>query len=553
MLFQLLVPLIALTQPDVPPKADNAGKDDVILRAMADELERAKSELQLGDLPKPYFIAMSAQDRLLYSMRAAYGGLIGSQDQHNRYISVRTRVGSYELDNSNVPGSRGQVGVLPLDNDYVALRHAIWLVLDDEYKDSVETLTRKLAYLKQKAEETRHDDFSPASPVVELQPVKELDFDAGAAEDLIKKLSARFTQHTKIQDSDVELIAGDSTHWVVNSEGTRVRTSDTGIMLQIDARLQAADGMPIGDSLTYLGLTTSDLPPEDVILADIDKMANQLVAIAEGPRLDQYTGPVLFEPKAAGTVFDTLLSDKLCARPLPIGARYADSSLEKKIGLRILPRSFEVHDDPGPQWFEKTLLAGAYEFDDDGVPAENVDLVEKGILQTMLASRAPTDKIKKSNGHGRGGGMVDTTAMIGCLYIEDTNGLSREDLRKELILAAKDEGLPYGLRVESLHPGRGDNLGDPVRVYKVFVEDSREEPVRGMKFMPVQTRALKRLLAAGKDREVYNALNPVGKSIITPAILFEELELAKTEQEFDKLPILPSPLYRDGTAPMAGN
>jgi len=171
----------------------------------------------------------------------------------------------------------------------------------------------------------------------------------------------------------------------------------------------------------------------------------------------------------------------------------------------------------------------------------------------MLSSRSPTDKIKKTNGHGRGGGMVDTQALIGCLYIEDTSGLSDDELRKELILAAKDEGLAYGLRVESLYPGRGDNLGDPIRAYKVFVEDGREEPVRGMKFMPVQTRALKRLLAAGREREAYNNMSPIGKSIITPAILFEELELTKTEQEFDRLPILPSPLNRGDSSAAAGN
>jgi predicted Zn-dependent protease len=274
-------------------------------------------------------------------------------------------------------------------------------------------------------------------------------------------------------------------------------------------------------------------------------MAVSLVASAESPVVEQYTGPVLFEPKAAGAVFDALLADKLCARPLPIGARWDDNSLEKKIGLRILPRSFSAYDDPGPQWFEKTLLAGAYQFDDEGTPTKRVDLVDKGILQTMLASRAPTDKIKQTTGHGRGGGMSDTQAMIGCLYLQDDNGLSREELRNELILAAKDEGLAFGLRIESMQPGRGDALGDPIQAYKVFVADGHEEPVRGLKFLPVQTRALKRLLAAGRDRDVYNNMSPIGTSIVTPAILFEELELTKVEQEFDKLPILPSPLNRD--------
>ena len=543
MSFLVLTTLATLLAPaDAPPLPEG----DVVFKALVDELDRAVSDLKLEDLSRPYFVQMHAQDREVHSMQASYGGLVQSQPQRNRIISTRVRVGSYQLDNTNVPGSSGQVGFLPLDDDYTALRHAIWLLLDQDYKRAVETLTRKEAYLRAKTtDEDRPEDFTPAPPTVDFESIGRLEIDAAQWEKVVVQLSDRFHEYPKLQDSNVSLLAGSAVHWIVNSDGTRLRTSDTGFMLEVSAELQAKDGMPLADSLTYVGLTDEHIPSPEKISADLDEMARKLIALSEAPVLEQYTGPVLFAPKASGAVFDALLADGLSARPVPLGARWGDDSLEKKIGLRILPRTFSVYDDPGPEFLDGQALAGAYKYDDEGVAARRVQLVEKGILQTLVAGRAPTKKIKQTTGHARSGGFGDPRAQIGCLYLSDSSAISDDELKRELIQAAKDEGLPYGLRVEAMSRDREDSLPHPVYAYKVFVEDGREEMVRGMKFLPVQTRSLKRLLASGKEQAVYNSLSPVGTSIIAPGVLFEELELTKIEREFDKLPILPSPAMRE--------
>jgi hypothetical protein len=495
-------------------------------------------------LPKPYFVHLHAQERVMHSIRASYGGLVQSDPQRSRFLATRVRVGSPQLDNTNLPGSGGQAGVLPTDDDYTALRHAIWLLLDQDYKQAVELLTRKEAFLRQKTVEDRADDFSPAPATVEFEPIVKAEFDAAKWERVLVPLSDRFHDFPRIQDADISLLAGSAVEWIVNSEGTRLRTSDTGFYIEVRAELQAPDGMPLSDVRTYLAQTEDKLPTLEELLADIDEMADKLIALADAPMLEQYTGPVLFDAVAAGAVFDALLADGLCARPMPVGARWDDNSLEKKIGLRILPKSFTAYDDPGPEYFDGKVLAGAYKFDGEGVRTRRVDLVEKGILQTLVAGRAPTKKIKETTGHGRTGGFGDPRAQIGCLYIEDANAVPAAELKGELIQAAKDEGLPFGVRIESLSRDRADSLPNPVYAYKVFVEDGREELVRGLRFLPVQTRALKRLVASGKDRDVFNTLSPVGTSIIAPGIVFEELELSKIEREFDKLPILPSPATR---------
>jgi len=521
--------------------------NDVVMRALGDELDRSVKELVLSDLSRPYFIQLNAQDRQMYTQSAAYGGLQRSNESHSRTIGVRVRVGAYELDNTNFRRGFGQAGNLPLDDDYSALRHAVWLLLDQDYKQAVETYTQKLAYLKDKTVEERPDDFSPASAVSAVEPPGKIDFDRKGWETNLQRLSERFKQHPKIQDANVSLFAGAVTEWIVNTEGTRLRAADTGIHIQITAELQAEDGMPLSDSRTYLGERVDQLPPMDKMLADIDEMCTKLVDLAAAPRLEQYTGPVLFEPRASASVFESLLGDRLCARPTPLGGGSEDNSFEKKIGLRILPRSFQVYDDPGPKAFETTVLAGAYRYDDEAVPVSHVSLVEKGILKTLVAGRAPTKKVKQSTGHGRGPGFGDPRATIGCLYISADDGLSAEELKQELIQTARDEGLEFGLRVAAIEDGQSGSLGDPIYAYKVNVADGGEELVRGMQFRPVEPQSMKRILAAGKDRRAYNSVSGISASVIAPAVVFEELELTKPEGEFDKLPILQSPATRKDT------
>ena len=136
-------------------------------------------------------------------------------------------------------------------------------------------------------------------------------------------------------------------------------------------------------------------------------------------------------------------------------------------------------------------------------------------------------------------------AHVGCLYISDDDAVTAEALKSKLISAAREEGIEYGLRVASMEEGAGERLGRPIHAFKVYVDDGREELVRGIEFLPVQTRSLKRILAGGQTRKVFNSIGGIASSIISPAILFEELELTKFDEEFDKPPILKSPATRN--------
>src|SRR5580765_4024796 len=67
-----------------PATPDN----DVILKAMQDELTRSVGGLQLKGLEKPYFIEYAITDLEGFSIGAEFGALIGSGGGHSRLGQV---------------------------------------------------------------------------------------------------------------------------------------------------------------------------------------------------------------------------------------------------------------------------------------------------------------------------------------------------------------------------------------------------------------------------------------------------------------------------------
>ena len=576
--------LVCFTQPVLA--LDEALPDsDMIVRALADELARAL-DLQVEDLEKPYFIQYTVDDNLTYNLAADYGALTTSDRDRSRRFYSRVRVGSYELDNTNYAGDSGMFfgagfdragrqSSLPLDDDYLALRQAIWRATDKDYKGAVETLTKKRAYMKDKNIADRPHDFSAAPPVEHLDPTAVLRFDRADWEDRLCRISAHCKQYPQVQHSGVQLFTGAGNTYIVTSEGTRLRYADTGAVLRLTAEVQAEDGMRLSGGRSYAGESAADLPPVAEILADIDTLVAELTASMAAPIVEQYTGPVLFDGHAAGQMFQALLAKGVAGKVEPLGSQRspfgATEDLEKKLDKRVLPRSFQVYDDPTVKQFGDEFLFGYYPFDDEGVPAQRVDIVVDGKLKGLCMSRVPTRKLSGTNGHARrAAGAGAPSAAVASLFIEFDEGLAADDLKAALIEAAEDEGLDYAVRIESIRSaglgssqsdifsfimraqrGRAGGLGDPVIAYKVYTADGREEPFRGCEFGRVDVTDLRRILAAGDTPEVYNYIGGFGmggstppSTIVAPPVLFEEMELAKIEQEHEKRPLLKAPLTR---------
>ena len=201
-------------------------------------------------------------------------------------------------------------------------------------------------------------------------------------------------------------------------------------------------------------------------------------------------------------------------------------------------------------------LFGHYRVDHEGIPAQRVALVENGILKDLLMSRAPIKERAHSNGHGRGGFQEIISGRVGNLVVSAEDPVAAAELKKNLLKRAADFGLDYGILIRRIatedKKEEEELLADPILVYKVYVKDGREELVRGAEFSGVTLRALRDIVAASKERYVYNyyeqgpflgARGEVNASLVCPSVLLSEMELKKTKKKPQKLPYLPHPFF----------
>lgn len=551
---------------------------DVVLRALVDELQRGKVGLKLEDLERPYFIEYALLDSTSANVTASLGAVTGKSENRSRRLRTDVRVGSYELDNTNFQGDRGRFGfggmfgffggaAIPIENDYAAIRQGIWWATDRQYKSVIEDFENKKAFMQTKMIEDKPDDFSKEDVTVDFEDRIDAATNTDQIEELAVALSKIFREFSDIQRSNVQIFARGGNKYLVNTEGTRQRLSGTQYSLTVNATIQADDGMRFSDSIALHARKFDELPSLAELTERCKDMIGGLVAARDAPKLESYTGPVLFEAEAAATLFSRNFANRFVGGQRPIGGQRMPGDFEEMLDKRILPRFMNVVDDPTRETIEGTAVMGHYKYDDQGVQARAVTLVENGRLKALLMSRNPSKKFKNSTGHGRGSYQVRSS--VGCLIVSAEDADDDKALKQKLIEACQDEDLEYGIRIASLGRSGGDrfsrfpsmignlsaffpNFGGrgrgtmPLAMYKVY-PDGREQRVRGVEIARIGQKAFKRILAAGEKPYVLNTgSGSGGQTVVAPAMLFEELDLAKVDRDFDKPPILPSPLARGG-------
>lgn len=555
---------VAWAQPDVQQEMSR----DVVLRALVDELERNMSGLTLEDLDVPYFIEYGLTDAAWAYVSAGLGAVTGRGENRNRSLRSDVRVGSYELDNSNFGGggfggySGGMLGVaMPIEDDYEAIRQAVWWLSDRDYKGVVEQFAQKKAFMQTKLIEDKPDDFARAAPTVFFEERVGMAHDVPRLEQLAVALSEVFRAYPDVQSSGVNTSAYAGNDYLVNTEGTRMRLSGARFSVSINATVQADDGMKLSDSHTVHARTLEELPPREELMQRCQAMAERLIALKDAPILTTYAGPVLFDAQPAAALFARQFSGAFGGGQRPVGSRSGPDDFANKLNKRILPRFLNVVDDPAREVIAGIPVMGHYQYDDQAVPAKAVTLVEDGRLKGLLTSRNPSKEFAQSNGHGRGSWGV-TRGSIGCLIVTAQEALDANSLKQELLDRCADEDLEFGIRIGSFGSGgeggysgyyssfggfRGGDYGGgiaPLVMYKIY-PDGREELVRGAEIARVDFKAFKRMIAAGDTPYVLNSVaGGGGYTVVAPAMLFEELDLARIDRDFDKPPILPTPLAR---------
>ena len=243
----------------------------------------------------------------------------------------------------------------------------------------------------------------------------------------MRDLSAIFAEYPDVKNSAVELEASDGGLHLVNSEGTEVREPESVAVLRARALAQAPDGMSLRDAVTFHALDAAHLPGEAEMRRGITQLAENVVALAQAPKGEDYSGPVLFEGQAGAQIFAEVLAREPVAHAAPRGRwrarrrRAQNSELEGRMGARVLPDTFDVVDDPTQKEWRGRPLFGSYDVDREGVVPKPLRLVEKGVLKNYLLTRQPVRGFEGSNGRARlPGNYGASAAAISNLFVSSS-------------------------------------------------------------------------------------------------------------------------------------
>jgi TldD protein len=546
--------------------------DDAVFKAMSDELARSMTRLKIDPNPAPYFLSYRIEDQDMLQIDARYGALTQSNRSQSRYLYSEVRVGDRKFDNTNFLGSWQDVynirDNLVEENSYDALRHKLWLVTDGAYKDALENLSRKHAYLQTHPVREELPDFSDAPVFEHMEAPVSLNVDAKAWETTVRAAAEALNSFAGLEDWKVSYMARAATKRYLNSEHSRSEKAAVIQVLEVSATTQAPDGQRLTSFLRFTA-RDNDAPPSGAELLDaVKKMGNELTAAAAAPVLDEYAGPVLFSDYASAQLVSQLFVNELSpvrefvaaedwmSQMLPAG------KLAERLNRRVMPDFVTITDRPDLKDWKGRRLLGYQAVDDEGVASQAITLVDKGRLVTLPMGRQPTKKIGQSNGHARTLINQWTQPVPTNLFVKASESLPKKQLVEKLRTMAKEFGNEYGLLVTLLNDrqvaddytwissqqDKPEPLTAPVIVYKVYASDGRLEPVRGLAFDEANVRSLRDIVAMGKDEELYGVAQPslIAQSsyplaIETPSILVEEMELKSNPTQEPK-PISPRPM-----------
>jgi TldD protein len=583
------------TQPLVQAAVPESEKDQT-LHAMHDEMERSRTRLQLDGVDKPYYVEYRLLDLDLKQITSSFGSLISSNTNRNRFMAIDVRIGDYHLDSSNFiadegfQGFLGTTGEVGIDRDYNSLRQDLWLSTDQAYKQAATNMSLKQAFLRSLTKPPEIDDFSQTTPLVQIDPRPEVNWTTRKWEDEARAASAVLKNYPELNGTRVNYYLAYITYYLMNTDGTTIRTSRTVGAVEAAMDLQADDGMPLHNFYALYVAGPQAMPAPDVLAKSIAKAAEDLVALRKAPNGPDYTGPVLFDAPAAASLLAQAFSPSLAGARPPLSMVPAfDEMIERmggrsewsgRVGTRVLPTNVSLIDDPTMKDFAGQPLQGGYEIDDEGVKGQRVAIVQNGVLKDELMSRRPGPDFQPSNGHARSALLSDTKALPSNLIFSATGGLNAADLKKKFLDACKDDGHEWCLEVKrmdnpALSSIRQEDFNDfigalagglasgermPLMVYRVYVSDGHEELVRGTHIEGLQLRTLRNIPAVGDDPTIFNYMqNPAGgfagtalgafgsaqggipSTMIAPSILLDEVEIRGFHGEPRRLPLVEPP------------
>jgi predicted Zn-dependent protease len=524
---------------------------------LAGELARNFDALKRTADPPPYYAAYEIFDEETGAVSATLGALTGNGSAHSRHASVTIRVGNPKLDNYHrIAGESAQftsLVALPVEDSPAALQRILWLETDRVYRTAAERLIKIRSNQRMNVdEEDDSPDFSKEDPQVHSEPVLRLFFPAEQAAERVKKLSAEFAKAPRVLASSVTLMGQRDTRYFVDTEGRNLVYGHGMATITVTGYAKAEDGMDLATSQDFEAEDVGALAKDAAVSAAIRRVSSDIEGMLAAPVAEPFSGPAILSGRASAVFFHEIFGHRV------EGHRQKDEqegqTFTKSVGKAVLPDFLSVVFDPSRRTFNGASLNGFYEYDDDGVKAESVTAVDKGILKTFLMSRSPIRGFDRSNGHGRRQMGYDVVSRQSNLFVESSRQVSETKLREMLLAEIERQNKPYGLYFREVTGGYTTMARQgvqafkvmPVIVYRVYPDGRPDELVRGSDMVGTPLASFAKILATSDKPEVFNGYcgaesGNVPVSAVSPAILVSEIEIEKKEKSQDRPPLLAAP------------
>lgn len=545
---------------DGPAQGNGRGKRSPLLDVMQTEMDRSFKVLNAQD-PPAYYIGYTITDTQRAEVSGSNGALLSSAENRNRWLEVSVRTGNYDLDNTHKVGERqsqnaGPGTSVPIDDDADVMRREIWLETDKQYRSAAEWLIKIKTGREVKVEtvEGRAPDFTHEQPHTYIGPENSFTLERKPWEEKVRAYTRAFRESPAVINSIVTFSAVAQNAYHLTSEGTQLQFGQIRYRLELFIQGKAPDGMDLNRYYNFDWVNPTDAPDDKAVYAAEATMRKELEGLVAAPINEPSVTPALLTGRAAAVFFHEVFGHRA------EGHRQKDvaegQTFAKKVGEQILPPFLTIIDDTTMRKLGNTDLLGYYEYDDEGVRAHRVLLVEHGVLKDFEMSRSPLVGFPHSNGHGRRQLGAAPVSRQGNLIVESSKTMTDAQLRAKLIELIKEQGKPFGLLIDDIaggftFTGRGQPQAFqvlPLVVYKVYPDGRPDELVRGVDIVGTPLAALTKIVATGNKQEVFNGYcgaesGSVPVAAASPAILTSELEVQKKESSTDRPPILPAPAH----------
>ena len=520
-------------------------------------MDREFAGLKTKADPAPYYMAYEVTDDRTDSASAINGALVEDLHQHGRGVDTTIRVGTPKFDNYHpYKGNRirfTSFTSLSLDNNPNQIQRALWSETNRVYRSA----SRRLLQLKTDeqllAQESEQDaDFSSEPPQTYSQLPETYRYDMKDWDQKLRGWSAEFRQHPKILGSAVAFIAKREIKTFVNTEGSAIEQGNNFFRIEINGLALAPDGMDLRLFDSMEAFDPAHLPNDKAVTARVQEVAKKLDALVNAPPAEPIVCPAILSGRASAVFFHEIFGHRV------EGHRQKDISegqtFTKMLGHKVLPDFISVDFDATMRQYKGTDLIGYYDYDDEGVKARPVKVVDDGVLKTFLLSRSPVGEFRQSNGHGRRQAGFEVVSRQSNLIVQSSKQVSDQDLRAELIEEIKKQNKPYGLYFEEVASGYTTTGRQglqaftvvPLVVYRVYADGRPDELIRGVDIVGTPLASFQKILATSNRSEVFNGFcgaesGSIPVSAVSPAILVSEIETQKKQNAQEKPPLLPRP------------